>query len=74
MTEAASKTVEYRLGGVKGPHCLQRITQTLEQLEGVEGVTADTSDNRVQVTYQPATIAGGYLEETLQTLGYSILE
>ncbi|MCX7781951.1 MAG: cation transporter [Negativicutes bacterium] len=62
----------YRVGGLKGDHCRDRIEHTLSHLGGVADVSVDLGSNQVRVEYDPGKIASGYIEETLQSLGYSI--
>jgi copper chaperone CopZ len=62
----------YRVGGLKGDHCRDRIEHTLSHLGGVTEVGVDLEDKTVEVVYDTNVIAGGYIEETLQSLGYSI--
>lgn len=67
----STTTTVYRVGGLKGDHCRDRIEHTLSHLGGVAGVDVDLAAKQVKVEYDPAVIAGDYLESTLQTLGYS---
>ncbi|MDR7865660.1 MAG: heavy-metal-associated domain-containing protein [Sporomusaceae bacterium] len=71
-TAAGTKTAVYRVGGLKGEHCRDRIEHTLSHLGGVAGVDVDLGAKQVKVAYDPDVIPGGYIEETLQSLGYSI--
>ncbi|MDR3592383.1 MAG: heavy-metal-associated domain-containing protein [Negativicutes bacterium] len=66
------KTATYRVGGMKDEHCRDRIENTLSQLEGVSQVDVDLDSKAIKVAYDPTVIPGGYIEETLQTLGYSV--
>lgn len=68
----ATKQTVYRVGGLKGDHCRDRIEHTLSHLDGVDSVDVDLNDKLVKVSYNPNEIASGYIEETLQSLGYSI--
>ena len=68
----ATKQTVYRVGGLKGDHCRDRIEHTLSQLNGVDSVDVSLKDKLVSVEYDPGQIASGYIEETLQSLGYSI--
>jgi len=68
----STKTAVYRVGGLKGDHCRDRIEHTLSHLGGVAGVDVDLGAGEVKVAYDPAVIPSGYIEETLQSLGYSI--
>lgn len=76
LTKGVSITVQkkstYRIGGLKGEHCRDRIEHTLSHLDGVSGVDVDLSSKKVTIEYNSEVIADGYIEETLQTLGYSI--
>ncbi|MDR3564856.1 MAG: heavy-metal-associated domain-containing protein [Negativicutes bacterium] len=65
-------TTLYHVGGLKGEHCRDRIEHTLSHLDGVQQVTVDLSAKVVEVAYDDSAIPGGYIEETLQTLGYSV--
>ncbi|MBP2652928.1 MAG: copper ion binding protein [Firmicutes bacterium] len=67
-----SKTTVYNVGGLKGDHCRDRIKHTLDHLEGVFATSVNVVSKTVKVSYDPAVISDGYIEETLQTLGYSI--
>ena len=68
----AIKQSVYRVGGLKGDHCRDRIEHTLSHLNGVDSVDVDLKDKLVRVEYDNSQVASGYIEETLQTLGYSI--
>ncbi len=71
-TAAGTKTAVYRVGGLKGDHCRDRIEHTLSHLGGVARVDVDLGAQQVKVAYDPDVIPSGYIEETLQSLGYSI--
>jgi copper chaperone CopZ len=68
----ATKQSVYRVGGLKGDHCRDRIEHTLSHLGGVADVNVDLNSKQVKVKYDSDVIASGYIEETLQSLGYSI--
>jgi len=74
MTDNTRTTqkANYRVGGLKGNHCRDRIEHTLSHLPGVANVDVDINTRMISVNYNPNVIASGYIEETLQTLGYSI--
>jgi copper chaperone CopZ len=55
-----------------GEHCVDRIEHTLSQLDGVSHVNVDQINKQVSVEYDSDMLKSGYIEETLQTLGYSI--
>lgn len=64
----------YRVGGLMGEHCIDRIEYILSQLDGIKHVNVDQTSKQVSVEYNSDIIKSGYIEETLQTLGYSIRE
>lgn len=66
-----TKTI-YKVGGLKGDHCRDRIEHTLSHLPGVSGVNVDLNTKQVSVNFDSGVIASGYIEETLQSLGYSM--
>lgn len=70
--QGSTKTTVYKVGGLKGDHCRDRIEHTLSHLGGVADVDVDVDAKQVKVAYDPAVIPSGYIEETLQSLGYSI--
>lgn len=70
--KTGTKTTVYRVGGLKGDHCRDRIEHTLSHLGGVADVDVDLGAKQVKVEYDPAVIPSGYIEETLQSLGYSV--
>lgn len=70
--QTGTTTTVYRVGGLKGEHCRDRIEHTLSHLGGVADVDVNISAKEVKVAYNPAVIPSGYIQETLQSLGYSI--
>lgn len=72
MSANNTKTTVYQVGGLKGDHCRDRIEHTLSHLGGVDEVAVDVTAKEVKVSYDPEVIPSGYIEETLQSLGYSI--
>ncbi len=68
----SSQKISFTVGGVQGEHCLKRIQNTLSDLEGISNVSINKDSNQVSVTYNSDQIQGGYIGETLESLGYSI--
>lgn len=62
----------YQVGGLKGDHCRDRIEHTLSHLPGIDSVDVNINNKKVSVNYNPDVISSGYIEETLESLGYSI--
>lgn len=72
IDQAGTANAVYRIGGLMGEHCVDRIEHTLSHLDGVVYVNVDQNNKQVLVEYDPQTVQSGYIEETLQSLGYSI--
>ncbi len=71
MRSRATNSI-YRIGGLMGEHCVDRIEQTLSHLDGVSHVNVDQANKQVAVEYDLQQVTSDHIEETLQTLGYSI--
>jgi copper chaperone len=71
MTTKTKKST-YVIGGLKDEQCRDRIEHTISSLEGVGDVEVNLNTKKVTVQHDPSVIASGYIEETLQSLGYSI--
>lgn len=71
-TQQNTKQSVYRVGGLKGDHCRDRIEHTLSHLDGVSSVKVDVNAKQVSVNHDESRTSSGYIEETLQSLGYSI--
>lgn len=69
-----TKQSVYRVGGLKGEHCRDRIEHTLSHLYGVSAVTVDMTAKQVTVDHDESVTPSGNIEETLQSLGYSVQE
>jgi copper chaperone CopZ len=72
-TQKNSKESVYHVGGLKGDHCRDRIEHTLSHLHGVSSVQVDLASKQVTVNHDESITSSGYIEETLQSLGYSVL-
>lgn len=68
----AMQKLTYQVGGLKGDHCRDRIEHTLSHLPGIDSVDVNINNKKVSVNYNPDVISSGYIEETLESLGYSI--
>lgn len=71
-TQKNTKQSVYHVGGIKGNHCRDRIEHTLSHLHGVSAVKVDMSSKQVSVDHDESITPSGYIEETLQSLGYSV--
>lgn len=69
---AKTENSTFTIGGIKGPHCRDRIKNTISQLNGVKSVDVDMASSQISVSYQPDAMSGEYISDTLQALGYSV--
>lgn len=67
-----SENLTFTLGGIKGPHCRDRIKNTISQLDGVQAVDVNMESSQVSVSYEDDVISNDYISDTLQALGYSV--
>jgi copper chaperone CopZ len=52
--------------------CEHAVKRALQQIDGVEKVTASHSANRVGVTFDAAKVTPGLLKERIEALGYEV--
>lgn len=69
---AASENSTFTIGGIKGPHCRDRIKNTISQIDGVHSVDVDMHSSQISVNYQSDVISNDYIADTLQALGYTV--
>jgi copper chaperone len=68
----ATENSTFTIGGIKGPHCRDRIKNTISQLDGVQNVNIDMQSSQINVSYQGDVINDDYISDTLQALGYTV--
>ncbi|WP_169717584.1 hypothetical protein SPSIL_025230 [Sporomusa silvacetica DSM 10669] len=71
VTQKNTTQSVYHVGGIKGDHCRDRIEHTLSHLQGVASVKVDMASKQVAVSHDESLTSSG-IEETLQSLGYSV--
>jgi copper chaperone CopZ len=69
---ATTEHSTFTIGGIKGPHCRDRIKNTISQLNGVESVDVNMQSSQISVSYQSDAMSDDYISDTLQALGYAV--
>jgi copper chaperone len=72
METIESRQVTLRVPDVSCEHCVKTIDGALGALPGIEAVSVDLASKTVQFRYQPAQLALGQIEETLDEVGYTV--
>ncbi|MFB6202246.1 MAG: heavy metal translocating P-type ATPase [Halorhabdus sp.] len=52
--------------------CEDRVTDALDEREGVRKITADADAQRVEVTFNPHRVSADQLQDTIADLGYTV--
>jgi len=66
------ETIDFHVTGMTCGGCENAVKRALQQLPGVERVTASHSAERVGVTFDPARVTRAQLTGTIETLGYRV--
>lgn len=64
----------YRLGGVFAKDDTTEIEYTLNEMKSVSDVQVDLTNHQVSFQFEPEKIPEEFIKNTINTLGYSILE
>jgi copper chaperone len=67
-----AETIQLVVTGMTCGGCEQAVTRALQQLPGVDAVSASHRDNRVQVTYDAARVDPAALRERIHAAGYEV--
>jgi copper chaperone len=67
-----SQTVQLTVTGMTCGGCENAVKRALQQIDGVEKVTASHSANQVGVTYDGARVTPVLLKERIEALGYEV--
>jgi copper chaperone len=65
------ETTTYPLSGLHCNNCVQRVTKTLQTVEGIETVTVTLEPMQAVIT-SPAPLDFGLLKEKISDLGFEI--
>jgi copper chaperone len=65
-------SIDLRVTGMTCGGCENAVKRALQQLPGVESVTASHAANRVAVTFDSAKVDRTQLTATIETLGYRV--
>lgn len=69
-----SKTVMFKIGGIKCASCSDSIESELGKLKGIESVTVSPLQGQAVVIYQPESINAKTIKEKLDDLGFEVDE
>ncbi|AHF98977.1 cadmium-transporting ATPase [Halostagnicola larsenii XH-48] len=77
MTDAASSpdsrsTLELRVPEMDCPSCAGKVTNSIERLEGIEGIESQVTSGRLVVTYDPTLTSEDEIRTRVRTAGYAI--
>jgi copper chaperone len=67
-----SETLQLTVTGMTCGGCEQAVKRALQQIEGVQTVTASHSANQVGVTFDTAKVTPVLLKERIEALGYQV--
>jgi copper chaperone CopZ len=67
-----SESLQLTVTGMTCGGCEHAVKRALQQIDGVEKVTASHSANRVGVTFDAAKVTPGLLKERIEALGYEV--
>ena len=68
-----SETLELTVNGMTCGGCENAVKKALQQIEGVEKVTASHSAHQVGVTFDNAKVTPGLLKQRIEMLGYEVV-
>ncbi len=57
---------------MKCEHCKARVEDNLTKMNGVQEVIADVDQKSVTVTFDPAVVTPGQMQEVVEDLGYDM--
>jgi copper chaperone len=67
-----SETLQLTVTGMTCGGCEHAVKKALQQVEGVEDVTASHRASQVGVTFDAARVTRDRLKEKIEALGYSV--
>ena len=67
-----TETLQLTVTGMTCGGCESAVTRALQQVEGVEEVSASHAANVVGVTYDPAKVTRAMVKEKIEALGYDV--
>ena len=65
-------SIDFHVTGMTCGGCENAVTRALQQLPGVESVTASHAANRVAVTFDSARVTRAQLADRIEALGYRV--
>ncbi|GAB3790848.1 heavy-metal-associated domain-containing protein [Virgibacillus kimchii] len=68
------ETAELQLESLSCPSCIIKIERTLEKKDGVEEATVFLESSKVKVKYDEMQLSEQELQETIEKLGYPVVD
>lgn len=68
------KTSTWNVEGMMCEHCENRVNTALKEVNGVQDVKADAKKNCVTVTFDEAAVNERTLKDTIEEVGYDVVE
>ena len=65
-------TIQLTVTGMTCGGCENAVKRTLQQVIGVQQVTASHASNAVSVTFDASTVTPAVIRTTIETLGYAV--
>ena len=60
--------------GMSCEHCVKAVTDSVNQLNGVDSVSVDLDAGTVQVAHNPSQASLAQIEETIEDQGYDVVQ
>ena len=72
MTSTTSKQQSFEIEGMTCAACVRRVEKRVSSIEGVEQVAVNLATERMQVSFDPATINEDGIATTVEKAGYGV--
>ncbi|XXG52902.1 hypothetical protein AAC387_Pa03g1100 [Persea americana] len=69
-----TRTLTFKIGGIKCASCAVSIESTLRKLEGIESVTISPLQGQAVIIYRPESINAKSIKENIDDLGFQVDE
>lgn len=66
--------VVLQVQGMMCAHCENRVVQACKELDGLNEIYANAAENKVECDYDEAKINVAQIKETIEAVGYDVVE
>ncbi|TLS35430.1 copper chaperone CopZ [Pseudalkalibacillus caeni] len=66
------ENITLQIEGMTCGHCKQAVTNSLQELNGVENVQVNLEQNNAEVTYNPNQVSLEQMKEAVEEQGYDV--